>query len=237
MSVSGKVVVVTGAGSGIGQALARGFAADGAHVVAFDRAVEGLRVTADGRSLLTVEGDVTTAAGVARLVETALEQHGQIDVLINNAGIADHGAFLEISFEDWARVIEVNLIGLARCTRAVLPGMVARGHGRVINLASRAAESKAGRPAYSASKAAVVSFTKTLAAEVRRAGAEDVLVNALIPGPTNTAIWDTPHPEMQSAETVYPHARFIVELPAGGPNGRAFFNSADYAVFTRFNEP
>jgi NAD(P)-dependent dehydrogenase (short-subunit alcohol dehydrogenase family) len=239
MTVQDRVIVVTGAGSGIGRALAVGFARDGAQVVGFDRDAAGLGTTAagcDGR-LLALAGDVTSDDDVRRLVRETEDRFGRIDALVNNAGIANMGTLLDRPFADWVAVIEVNLIGLARCTHAVLPGMLKRGHGRIVNVASRSAESPApAMSAYSATKAGVLSFTKAVAREIAQAGATDVLVNALIPGPTDTPIWGRARPELRPPEAVYPHARFVVELPAGGPTGRVFFDSKDYRVYERFNE-
>jgi len=243
MSVAGKVIVITGAGSGIGRALAVGFYRDGARVVGFDISQAGLAETKTeaGMRMLTIAGDVTAEKDVDRLVAVAAEQFGQIDVLVNNAGISDRARFPEIPFEQWARVIEINLLGAVLCTHRVLPLMLERGHGRIVNMVSRAAESTAtANTAYAASKAALVSFTKNLAAGIDRQHYPDVLVNALIPGPTNTAIWRDAIPDdrkqaMQKPEAVYPHAKYVVELPAGGPHGRVFFNSQDYPIFARFN--
>lgn len=229
------VVAITGAGSGIGRALAIGFAGDGDTVLGFERSEEGLRETAAlaGPNFVPVAGSVTSAADVEALLRRADADHGGIEVLINNAGIANQGAFLEAAFERWEAVIAVNLAGLARCCHVVLPGMIARGKGRIINVASRAAE--AATPtlsAYAASKAGVVTFTRTLAREVGPPANPGILVNCLVPGQTNTGM----HPGGQDPAVVYPHARFIAELPDGGPNGRIFWNSKDYSIYTRFNE-
>jgi NAD(P)-dependent dehydrogenase (short-subunit alcohol dehydrogenase family) len=241
MAISGKVVIVTGAGSGIGRALAAGFVADGARVIGFERNADGLEETQRmcGDKLVAVAGDVTSEADVERLVATALERYGRIDVLINNAGIAHIGRLLARPFADWAAVVEVNLIGLARCTYHVLPHMLERGHGRIVNVTSRGAES--GRPeysAYSASKAGVNLFTKTLAREMLSQGQRDVLVNALIPGVTTTPLGEgRPEHIGQEPAAVYPHARFVADLPESGPTGRIFLYSEDHAAYLRFNEP
>jgi NAD(P)-dependent dehydrogenase (short-subunit alcohol dehydrogenase family) len=243
MTLQGKVVLVTGASRGIGRALARGFAADGASVIAFARSAQDLQETAHGHTehFLMVVGDVTSEADVDRLVATTYERFGQIDVLVNNAGIGNAGELLARPFSDWAEVIRVNLIGLALCTHRVLPGMIERGYGRVINVVSRAAESPwAGVSAYAASKAGVISLTRALATEVGPPKQPDILINALIPGPTNTAMtrqagWDPTR--LQDPEAVYPHTRFLVTLPVGGPHGRVFWNSQEYEMYTQFNNP
>ena len=245
MILKGKVVLVTGASRGIGRALAIGFAADGASVVAFARSAQALQETTHGdpEHLLMVVGDVTSEADVDRLVTTTYERFGQIDVLVNNAGIDNKGALLARPFSEWADVIRVKLLGLALCTHRVLPGMITRGYGRVINLASRAAEFP--RPtlsAYGASKAGVLSFTQALAAEVGPPSHPDILINALIPGPTDTAMtsqggWDQAYsPLRQAPEAVYPHTRFLVTLPPGGPHGRVFWNSKEYTMYAATNE-
>jgi len=247
MTVVGKVVLVTGAASGIGRALVVGFTKDGARVAGFDCSESRLAETAkacDGK-LLAVVGDITSKADVDHLVSTAMQHFGRIDVLFNNAGIANPGLLLSRPFDDWVKVIQVNLIGVALCTYLVLPGMLERGYGRIINVASRAAEgANANMSAYSASKAGVISFTKAVAREIDRTRYPDVLINVMIPGPTDTAIWSqvpasgaTSAPrQLQPPEAVYPHARFLVEFPAGGPHGRIFWDSQDYAVYQRFND-
>jgi NAD(P)-dependent dehydrogenase (short-subunit alcohol dehydrogenase family) len=248
MSIEGKIILITGAATGIGRAFATGFTQDGARVIGFDINQAGLVETekACGHRLIAVAGDVTSEADVDRLVTVCIERFGRIDVLFNNAGIPDPGFLLDCPFRDWARVIEVNLIGVALCTRRVLPRMLEQGYGRVINVASRAAESAGARlSAYASSKAGVITFTKAIASSIDREQYPDVLVNAMIPGMTRTPIWDRALASgmlsdermraFQEPEAVYPHARFIVELPSGGPNGRVFFNSTDYPVYQHFN--
>jgi len=249
MTIKGQVVLITGAGSGIGRAFAVGFTKDGARVAGFDIDREGLEGTAQACAspLMTVVGDVTSQADVDRLVAAVTEQFGRIDVLFNNAGIGDQGSVLERPFDDWARVIQVNLIGVALCTHRVLPGMLERGHGRIINVVSRAAESADARlSAYATSKAGVITFTRALANGIDRESYPDVLVNAMIPGTTRTAIWaralesgmlsDELLKNFQEPEVVYPHACFMAELPACGPNGRVFWNSEEYPIYQHFND-
>jgi 3-oxoacyl-[acyl-carrier protein] reductase len=242
MGLEGQVVLVTGASRGIGRALARGFAADGARVVAFARSERDLRETTGGDTgrFLPVAGDVTSEADLDRLVAAAHDRFGRIDVLVNNAGAAHKGPFAAQPFRHWAEVVQVNLIGLALCTHRVLPGMLSRGHGRVINVVSRAAEvAWPAMSAYCASKAGVVSFTRSLAAEVGPPHHPDVLVNALIPGMTDTAMAQEVGLDpsgLQRPEAVYAHARYLVTLPAGGPSGRVFWDSREYTMYAPSNE-
>jgi 3-oxoacyl-[acyl-carrier protein] reductase len=237
MSIEGKVIVVTGAGSGIGRALAKGFTADGAKVVGFDPDTDGLNRTNDlcGGQMTVLSGDVRSDDDVRDLVNSALGAHGRIDVLINNAGIANQGNLLDRSFADWQAVIDVNLTGLARCIFHVLPHMQGQGYGRIVNVCSR--EGETGRrslSAYSASKGGVAVLTKSLARELVKAGYDDVIVSGLIPGGTRTNM--NRNEAMQNPDEVYPHTRFIVEQAHGAPNGRIFFRSEDYPMFTLFNE-
>jgi NAD(P)-dependent dehydrogenase (short-subunit alcohol dehydrogenase family) len=240
---TGKVVLVTGASRGIGRALARGFAGDGDNVVAFARSEKDLQeiISGDPERFLAVAGDVTSEADVDRVVTAAHQRFGRIDVLINNAGISNGGELLARPFRDWAEVIRVNLIGLALCAHRVLPGMIEQGSGRVINVVSRLAEFPwVGASAYAASKAGVISLTRALATEVGPPKYPDILINALIPGPTYTEMtrqgrWDPAR--LQMPEVVYPHTRFLVTLPVGGPHGRIFWNSQEYKIYSQFNDP
>ena len=237
-----KTVVITGAGSGIGEALAIGFASDGASVVGFGRREASLESTAEQCSgrMISVPGDVTSQEDVDRLVATTMDRFGRIDVLINNSGIHGGGFLIDKKFEDWAKVIEVNITGLALCTHRMLPKMLEGGYGRIINVGSRAAESIAPKTtAYATSKAGVTSFTKTLAREIDREKYPDILINAIIPGQcvTEMAPNHTVEEGWREPSFVYPHACFIVDLPSGGPTGRVFFDSEDYAIYERgFND-
>ncbi len=234
MEISGQVVLITGAAGGIGRALARGFAADGALVVVFDRDERGLGETARDAAgeMLVVGGDVTSAADVQGLTRACIEQHGRIDVLFNNAGIGNMEPFLEQRFERWEEVIRVNLIGAARCSHAVLPGMLERGHGRIVNVISRVAETApAGASAYAASKAGLVTFTKALAREVDADKYPDVIISAMNPGATETGMYHGQDPVL-----VYPHAKFVATLPKGTRGGRVYWNSQEYAIYSSFND-
>jgi len=191
MELNGKVAVITGGGSGIGAEMARLFAEHGAAVVISDinlAAAEGLRsaLVAQGHKAIAVQHDVTDAAAAAALVFKAEEELGPIDILVNNAGVSGNSPFLEMTEEEWDRVINVNLKGHFLVTRAILPGMVARSYGRVINLSSICG--KQGYPGiahYCSSKFAIVGFTQSLAKEFAASG---ITVNTLCPGIVDTPI-------------------------------------------------
>ena len=185
MEFSRQRAVVTGGGRGIGAAVARALAAEGAAVVVASRSGDELEATAaalreGGHRAWAVRCDVSDPGDVAALRKRAEEKLGGVDVLINNAGIG-HSAKLEaITLDDWSRIFAINATGTFLCTQAFLPPMVGRGWGRVINIASVAG--KIGAPyiaAYSASKHAVVGFSRSVAAEVATTG---VTVNAVCPG-------------------------------------------------------
>ena len=188
MTLSGKVVLVTGAARGIGAGIARAAAAAGAAVALCDVAettVSEAAAAIGGRALPLVM-DVSDARSVHAAVADAEARLGPIDALVNNAGIDVIGPFLETSEETWDRLWAVNLKGTLLATRAVLPGMVARERGRIVNIGSDAGRvGSSGEAVYSATKGGVIAFTKTLAREVARHG---VTVNCVCPGPTDTAL-------------------------------------------------
>jgi 2-hydroxycyclohexanecarboxyl-CoA dehydrogenase len=186
-----RVAMVTGAGRGIGAAIARRLAAEGFAVGACDVVAEGAAETAqaiaeDGGRALGLAVDVTSPASVAAGVEQLEAQLGAIEVLVNNAGIDIPAFFVDSREEDWDRLWAVNLKGVLHCTKRMLPGMIERRRGRVINIASDAGRVGAGGEAvYSATKGGVIAFTKALAREMARFG---VTVNAVCPGATDTAL-------------------------------------------------
>jgi NAD(P)-dependent dehydrogenase (short-subunit alcohol dehydrogenase family) len=224
MPFSGKIVLVTGAGSGVGRGLAVGFCTDGAEVVSIGRTEADLRATAalcDGRMRYVV-GDVGREQDVDRLFREVDEVGDRVDVLVNNAAEYPKRNFLDSSHAEWARTLETNVVGLAYCCRKALPGMLDRGHGRIINMGSFAW--KGPIPAssgYSASKGAVSAFTKALASEIDRQRYPDVLVNELLAGVYRTRMSETG----EDPADAYPHARTVASLPSGGPHGEIFLGS------------
>lgn len=222
----GKVVVITGAGSGIGRGMAAGFCRDGAEVIGFGRTRETLEETArrygEGR-MHTVVGDVASDADVERLFREARARFGRVDILVNNAAIYPKVSFLESSISDWARVMEMNVVGVARCCHHALPGMLERKHGRIVNVGSMAWKAPIPQSsAYSASKAALRALTRAIAAEIDHERYPDVLVNELLPGIFRTSMSEGGEDPM----IAYEHVRTVASLPSGGPHGQTFEKSA-----------
>jgi NAD(P)-dependent dehydrogenase (short-subunit alcohol dehydrogenase family) len=182
-----KVSVITGAAKGIGQAFARRLAEDGAHIVIAD--VEGADETVRlveqaGREALACRCDVTSPDAVAALAALVERRFGRCDILINCAGIYPQQPFEQMTFEDWRRVLSINLDGLFLVTAAFVPGMKRRGWGRIINMASSTLGSVVtGFVHYVASKGGIVGFTRALASEL---GPYGITVNAISPGLTRT---------------------------------------------------
>ena len=185
MSAAGsRVAIVTGGAGGLGSAVAARLAADGFRVAIADiaEAVAASARTSPGTgTVFPVPVDVTDPESAAAMSAAVLDRWGRVDVLVNNAGVAGPTAqVVDYPPDAWERVIAVNLTGVFHCTRACLPLMTARGYGRIVNIASIAG--KDGNPemsAYSASKAGVIAFTKSVAKETARSG---VLVNCVVPG-------------------------------------------------------
>lgn len=171
----GRVAVVTGAASGIGQEIARRFLAEGAIVVGGDRSLGGVP---DGA--LGVEVDVSDPAQVQALIDTCISTHGRIDILCNNAGIGGVTDVVNCTVEEWDGIFAVNVRGVFLCSRAALPHMLAAGHGVIVNTASVAASvGLPNRAAYCASKGAVVALTKQVAVQY---AAQGIRCNSVSPG-------------------------------------------------------
>lgn len=183
MQLDGQVVLVTGAGRGIGREIARRCSAAGAAVVLAARSVDALHETAgmlEGESLVAPM-DVTDADSVEAAVAAADERFGRIDALVNNSGIGGPSLPLwEVPEAEWAETLDVNVTGVYRCCRAVLPGMIERGSGAVVTIGSMTGKRELlNRSAYASSKAALIGLTRTLAHEV---GPHGIRVNLISPG-------------------------------------------------------
>jgi 2-hydroxycyclohexanecarboxyl-CoA dehydrogenase len=190
-ALAGRVALVTGAGSGIGRAIALRLAQDGAATAFSDLNPETARAAAEtanaaGGRALALALDVTSATSVAQAVAAAERELGGIDLLVNNAGWDKVEPFLRSEPETWDRIIAINLKGTFLCCKAVLPGMIERGRGAVVSIASDAGRvGSSGEAVYSATKGGIIAFTKTLARELAR---HHINVNCVCPGPTETPL-------------------------------------------------
>lgn len=181
-----SVAIVTGGGSGIGQAIARRLAADGYNVLVNDFRLEAAQAVAAEIGGVAAGGDVSVEADVAAMVARAEEAFGPVTHLINNAGHIHQARFTELTVQDFDRMIAVHLRGTFLCTQAVLKGMLARGEGVIVNIASQLGQiGGVDLVHYSAAKAGIIGLTKALAREVSSQG---VRVNAVAPGPINTPL-------------------------------------------------
>jgi 2-hydroxycyclohexanecarboxyl-CoA dehydrogenase len=185
MSLAGKNAVVTGAASGIGLATARRLAQAGANVAIWDVNETGAQAAADelnkaGHRAIASRVDVSKRADVDAAVAAVHAKFGPVGILVNNAGITNFCAFMDMTEEVWDRVMTINLKSMLTCTQAVLPDMLAASWGRVINISSSSAQTGSARmTAYAASKGGVIAFTKSLAQEV---AANGITVNNVPPG-------------------------------------------------------
>jgi NAD(P)-dependent dehydrogenase (short-subunit alcohol dehydrogenase family) len=216
--LNGKVAVITGGASGIGRAVAELFAEVGARIAVFSRRTfEGedlcLRISMMGGEAIHIQGDVTRADDVDRMVAAVTDRFGWIDILVNNAGIMRRTPLIDTEEDDWDAVLDTNLKGAYLCSKRILPGMIQRQSGVIVNIAGLLGlKGGAGSAsAYAASKGALVTLTKSLAV---RHGKDGVRVNCISPGfvPTDlnrSLIEEAPDPEerRRDYESGYPLGR------------------------------
>ena len=234
MRLGGKRAIVTGGGRGIGREIGRRFAAEGAHVLLAD--IDGERATAAAHEIGAAGGrahpctaDLGRPEGAAHLFETARTCFGdRLDILVNNAGIAHHGAFLELTLEDWERVLRNNLTSAFLCAQGAARIMAEpeQGGGRIVNIGSISGQRGSyGRTAYGVTKAGIHQMTRIMAVEL---GPRGIAVNAIAPGPIDTGITSMgPDQERRYLERIplerFGHARDIA--------GAALFLASDEAAY------
>lgn len=215
LGLRGKVVMVTGGSRGIGRAIALGCAEEGCRLSICGRGLTTLEEVAEtiktyGVELLTVSADLTDPHGAERFVQATLERYGRIDALVNNVGGSRRGELEALSEEDWREVYDLNFFSTLRMVRLVVPVMKRQGGGRIINIASIWGRESGGAMTYNASKAAVISLSKSLAKEL---APHNILVNSVAPGSTlfPGGSWDKRQRENPSQM-----AQFVKdELPLG----------------------
>ena len=203
MRLEGRKALVTGGASGIGAAISRRLAAEGAEVTIGDLNLDGAKEVAGEISGAAISLDVADLASAREVAKST----GTLDILVNNAGTDEFGFFADTTPEQWEKVISVNLRGVLNCTHAALPGMQEAGYGRIVNLASEAGRvGSKGSAVYSAAKGGVIAFTKVIAREGARF---QVNANAIAPGPIETPLL------MQAAEFGEIGEKIIENMKAG----------------------
>lgn len=212
MRLKGKVAVITGAGRGIGRAIALKFSHEGARVVICDINQEDLEtataeIKAGGGEVLAEAVDVSSYAAATKMAEEAAAHFGTIDILVNNAGITRDVMLHKMDEKGWDDVVGVNLKGCFNCTRAVIPLMRDKGYGKIVNISSVSRFGNVGQTNYAASKAGIVGFTRAVAKE---AGGKGITVNAVAPGSIMTDMF------MAIPENIRELAKLITPLKRAG---------------------
>lgn len=211
MLLSGKTALVTGGGTGIGRAISLGLAGEGARVAVANRssvaAAQAVvdEIKAAGGEAIALQGDVAVAADADNFIQQVLTSFGALDIVVNNAGTTRDTLVMRMSEEDWDTVLDTNLKGTFLVTRAAIKPMMKARHGKIVNITSvMGLVGNPGQANYSASKAGIIGFTRTVAKEV---GSRGIQVNAVAPGFIETAMTESLKPELK--DTV------IKQIPAG----------------------
>lgn len=244
MRVKDKVAVVTGAGSGIGKAIATRLATEGALVVVADVDDNAMNTTVDeltgaGQDARGFKVDVSKAAQIKDVMRAIVETLGRIDILVNNAGVTRHRPFLELSEADWDVVLAVDLKGVFYCSQAAAPHMIHQRYGKILNVSSimgagassNAGGSPAGNASYASAKAGVIQLTKTLAREL---GPHGINVNSVAPGSVLTPITSKSRPAEEVEAHLEARRRMAVLNRIGTPEdiaNVALFLVSDEASF------
>lgn len=238
--LSGRVAIITGGGGGIGGATARRLGEEGAKVAVLDRngataSEAAAAISGKGGTARAYAADITDHAGVRATVAKIEAELGPVDILINNAGFDVFKPFVDTTPDEWQRLIAVNLVGALNMHHAVLPGMVERRQGRIVNVASDAARvGSSGEAVYAACKAGLLGFSKTLAREHSRHG---ITINVVCPGPTDTALFQEFRKGAKNPEKLDEAFRRSVPMgrigkPDDLPGAICFFASDDAAYIT-----
>ncbi len=235
MSMEGKVAIITGAGRGIGRAIAEKLALSGTKLVMADRNFEQARETAEaitaaaGCCTTPIEVDVSNLDSVKKMVDQVIAEYNRIDILVNNAGVTRDNLIMRMEESDWDTVIDINLKGAWNCAKAVIRQMMKQRYGRIVNISSVSGlAGQAGQTNYSASKAGLIGFTKALAREV---ASRNITVNAVAPGFVPTALTNDLPPELkESMMRLIPLGRWAE--PQEIAYAVAFFASDEAAYIT-----
>ena len=230
--MKGKTILITGAASGLGKAWAELFNEEGANVFACDIEEVGLHELQE-LGITTSTLDVSSSQQVKSFIEQAHDVTGRIDVLFNNAGMGFGYKVHDMPEGAFEHHVGVHLFGTIYGMRFALPIMKKQNFGRIINTISRNAETDVeGTSAYAAAKAGIWSATRVAAKENAE---HDILINMIIPGPTNTSIWGKDMPHLQKPEATFPTAKLLASLERGGPTGKVYWDKKEYPMFNQNN--
>ena len=232
LKLKGKTILITGAASGLGKAWAELFNQEGANVFVCDIEEAGLRDLQE-LGIKTSILDVSSSQQVKSFIEQAHDVTGRLDVLFSNAGMGFGFKVHDMPEGAFEHHVGVHLFGTIYGMRYALPIMKKQNFGRIINTISRNAETDVeGTSAYAAAKAGIWSATRVAAKE----NAEyDILINMIIPGPTNTSIWGKDMPHLQKPEATFPTAKLLASLERGGPTGKVYWDEKEYPMFNQNN--